>query len=178
MAISNVLMFGMVDFSGLLDKFGIDWHLLLIQSLNFVLVAFLLYRFGFRSVARVMDERREKIELGLKYADDMKREKAAFESSRAQRAESARREAEGIVKSAKDGAKAILEQGKMELQQQSAGMILNAEKEIARRRKKILGDAKAEIGTLVVEVAKSVLASQMTDRDRNNYAAMAEKMLP
>jgi F-type H+-transporting ATPase subunit b len=177
MAFPNVLLFGMVDFSDLLSKFGIDWHLLLIQSLNFVLVAFLLYRFGFKSVVRVMDERREKIETGLKYADDMKVEKAAFESSRAERVKSVRREAESIVKSAKEDAKAILEQGKMESQQVSVGMISNAEKEIARRREKILKDTKAEIGTLVVEIAKSVLSSQMTDKERSEYAALAEKML-
>ncbi|MDR1433020.1 MAG: F0F1 ATP synthase subunit B [Puniceicoccales bacterium] len=167
----------MVDFSGLFSRFGIDWHLLIIQSLNFVLVAFLLYRFGFKSVVRLMDERRGKIESGLKYADAMKKEMVAFEGSRAARVESAKKEAEDIVKAARNSAKTILEQGKAESRQIADGMVSNAEREIARRHEKILNDVKAEIGALVVDVAKSVLPSQMTDAERDSYVFAAEKML-
>ncbi|MDR1413820.1 MAG: F0F1 ATP synthase subunit B [Puniceicoccales bacterium] len=177
MTIPAIVLFAAANSGGLFGRFGVDWHLLLIQSLNFVLVAFLLYRFGFRSVIKTMDERREKIETGLKYADDMSRAKVAFENSRVAREESARKEAESIVKSARDGAKSILEQSKAESQQLSNRMLRNAEEEIAKRREKILQDTKAEIGILVVEIAKNVLASQMTDEDRNCYAAQAEKML-
>jgi F0F1-type ATP synthase membrane subunit b/b' len=72
----------MVDVGSILDKFGAYWHLLLIQSLNFLLATFLLYKFGFKSLINVMAERREKIESGLVYADKMQKEVSAFENSR------------------------------------------------------------------------------------------------
>ncbi|MDR1595737.1 MAG: F0F1 ATP synthase subunit B [Puniceicoccales bacterium] len=177
MVFSGTVLFGTTDFSGLFDRFGIDWHLLVVQSLNFILVAFLLYRFGFRSVIKVMDERREKIESGLVYADRMKKEMASFESSRATRVEAAMKEADDIVKTAKTNAKTILEQGKTESHRMAENIISAAEKEIAFLRENILHDTKAKIGSLVVEVAKAVLAAKMTDEDRDGYAAAAEKMM-
>lgn len=170
-------LLGMVDPGELVRSFGIDWHLLVIQSLNFILVAYLLYRFGFKNVVRVMDERRQKIESGLEYAESMKKEISAFEDSKSKRMAEVKQEAENIVESAKKDAKSILEQGKEETRRLTESMVLNAEKEMENCREKILRDTKAEIGGLVADVARSVLSSKMTAEERNEYIFSAEKAL-
>ncbi|MDR2779225.1 MAG: F0F1 ATP synthase subunit B [Puniceicoccales bacterium] len=167
----------MVDFDSLLGKFGVDWHLLLIQSLNFLLVTFLLYKFGFKSVIKVMAERREKIESGLEYADKMQKAITTFENSRAARIASVKKEAEDIVQSAKNNAKSFLEQGKMESRRLTDNMISNAKKEIALQHDKMIQDAKSEIGTLVVNIAQSVLSAHLTSEERNKYVQLAEEVL-
>jgi F-type H+-transporting ATPase subunit b len=167
----------MVDFGGLLRSFGVDWHLLVVQSLNFILVVFLLYRFGFKSILRSMDERREKIASGLAYAEKMQNEMAAFTRSRVERVASAKKEAEDIVKAAKIDAKSLFERGKEETRQLADNMIADAGKEISRHRERMLKDAKAEIGTLVVDVARNVLATHITGAERDKYIASAERAL-
>jgi F0F1-type ATP synthase membrane subunit c/vacuolar-type H+-ATPase subunit K len=52
--------FCMVNFDNFLGKFRMDWHLLLVQSLIFLFISFLLYKFGFKCVIEAMAERREK----------------------------------------------------------------------------------------------------------------------
>ncbi|MDR2432629.1 MAG: F0F1 ATP synthase subunit B [Puniceicoccales bacterium] len=167
----------MVDVGSLLNKFGVDWHLLLIQSLNFLLVTFLLYKFGFKSVINVMAERREKIESGLAYADKMQREVSAFENSRSERIASVKKEAEEIIQSARGNAKILLEQEKMKSRKLTDNMISSAKKEIALQHDKMLQDAKSEIGTLVVDISQSVLSAQLTAEERNKYLLSAEKAL-
>ncbi|MDR2776755.1 MAG: F0F1 ATP synthase subunit B [Puniceicoccales bacterium] len=167
----------MVDVGNLLNKFGVDWHLLLIQSLNFLLVTFLLYKFGFKSVIDVMAERREKIESGLAYADKMQKEISAFENSRTERIASVKKEAEEIVQSAKNNAKVLLEQKKTESRKLADNMISSAKKEIALQHDKMLQGVKSEIGTLVVDISQSVLSTQLTAEERNEYLLSAEKAL-
>ncbi|MDR0693470.1 MAG: F0F1 ATP synthase subunit B [Puniceicoccales bacterium] len=167
----------MVDVGSLLNKFGVDWHLLLIQSLNFLLVTFLLYKFGFKSVINLMAERREKIESGLAYADKMQKEVSAFENSRSERIASVKKEAEEIIQSAKDNARVLLEQEKVESRKVADNMISSAKKEIALQHDKMLQDAKSEIGTLVVDISQSVLSAQLTAEERNKYLLSAEKAL-
>jgi F-type H+-transporting ATPase subunit b len=175
MGIHRISFLGMVDFAPLLHRFGIDWHLLIVQSLNFVLVTFVLYRFGFKNIVRLMDERRAKIESGLAYADSMQKEMAVFEKTRGERVSSAKKEAEDIMKSAQSRARDFLEQEKVATGQMVDGMIAGAQKAMAIGRAKMLEEAKAEIGTLVVDIAGQVLSSQMTDEERDRYVASAEK---
>ncbi|MDR0742357.1 MAG: F0F1 ATP synthase subunit B [Puniceicoccales bacterium] len=167
----------MVDVGSLLNKFGVDWHLLLIQSLNFLLVTFLLYKFAFKSVINVMAERREKIESGVAYADKMQKEISAFESSRTERITSVKKEAEEIVQSAKNNAKVLLDQEKVESRKLADNMISSAKKEIALQHDKMLQDVKSEIGTLVVDISQSVLSAQLTAEERDKYLLSAEKAL-
>ncbi|MDR3143909.1 MAG: ATP synthase F0 subunit B [Puniceicoccales bacterium] len=167
----------MIDFGELLRTFGVDWHLLVVQSLNFAVVSYLLYRFGFRSVVRLMDERRAKIESGLEYADRMRKEIDVFESSRAERIEVVKKEAGDIIKSAKNDAKLILEQGKVESRQLADNMVASAKREAVHIREQVIREAKGEIGLLVADITERVLQSQMSEEQRNEYAASAEKML-
>jgi F-type H+-transporting ATPase subunit b len=167
----------MVNVGELLGSFGVDWHLLGIQALNFLLVAALLYRFGFRHVVRVMDERRKRIEAGLRYADDMEKEKAAFARSRGERVEAAKREAEDIVKTARDDAKDILEREKMASRKMAEGILAGATLEAERKREQLLVDVQGEIGGLVATMAGKVLEKTMTEKDRKKYVESAEKIL-
>jgi hypothetical protein len=52
------------DFASLFAKFSVDWYLLFIQSLNFLLVSFLLDKFGLKCVIETMAEGRQKYNLG------------------------------------------------------------------------------------------------------------------
>src|ERR1035441_5556345 len=54
------------------QEFGLSGPFLLAQILNFSVVAFLLWRFAFKPVLSMLDERQQKIAAGLKYAEEMK----------------------------------------------------------------------------------------------------------
>ena len=170
-------MLASLDFGELFGKFGVDWHLITVQIVNFVIVATILYKFGVKNLMKMMDERREKIKSGLEYADKMKAEMSEFERTRESRNNIAKQEAAEIVRVAKDDAKSIIDQGKIESQQIVDGMILNAKKEIKSEREQMLNDTKYEIGQLVADIAERLLVSKMTEDQRSAYVTLAENML-
>ena len=159
-------MLASLDFGELFGKFGVDWHLITVQIVDFVIVATILYKFGVKNLMKMMDERREKIKSGLEYAEKMKAEMSEFERTRESRNNAAKQKAAEIVRVARDDAKSIIDQGKIESQQIVDGMILNAKKEIKSEREKMLNDTKYEIGKLVVDIAERLLVSKMTEDQR------------
>ncbi|MGB0257169.1 MAG: hypothetical protein ACPGES_00840, partial [Coraliomargarita sp.] len=65
------------------EKFGVSVPTLVAQMVNFVLVAFVLYRFAVKPIAATLDERQQKISEGLQYAEEMKTQLAEAERERA-----------------------------------------------------------------------------------------------
>lgn len=65
---------------GFLSQFGVEWQLLVSQGVSFAIVAAALYRFVFKPVIAASNERKAKIEQGLKDAEDAKQKLAKAQS--------------------------------------------------------------------------------------------------
>ena len=52
--------------SELFSQLGIDWKLLLAQGVNFVILLIVLTKFVYKPLIKIVEERRKKIELGVK----------------------------------------------------------------------------------------------------------------
>ncbi len=57
----------------LLNQFGIDWKLLVAQVVNFFILLFLLQRFAYGPIIKVLKDRRKKIEEGLEASEESKK---------------------------------------------------------------------------------------------------------
>src|ERR1700723_2502914 len=64
------------------ETFGVDWHQLIAQIISFCIVAFLLLKFAYGPILKVLAERRQRIADGLANADKIKAELARTEASR------------------------------------------------------------------------------------------------
>ena len=85
----------------LISTFGIDWRLLLVQSVNFVLLLFVLWRFVYRPVLAMIDERREKIAEGVQKAEAADRRLAEADEEGKGIIGAASREGEQVVAAAR-----------------------------------------------------------------------------
>jgi F-type H+-transporting ATPase subunit b len=85
----------------LFSAFGVDWHLLIIQAVNFALLLAVLTYFLYRPILRIIDERREKVAEGVRLAQqaDQTLADATVEGQRV--VAEAGREAEGLVAAAR-----------------------------------------------------------------------------
>ena len=54
--------------------FGVDWPMLVAQSINFLIVAFIIWKFAFSNVLSTIKEREKQISDSLKNADRIKLE--------------------------------------------------------------------------------------------------------
>src|ERR1700759_5723318 len=85
----------------LISTFHIDWHLIVAQAINFVIVIAVLYFFALKPLKKLMDERGKTIASGLDNAkrqeELVKAQQAEYDAALAQ----ARIEASNMMKAAK-----------------------------------------------------------------------------
>lgn len=157
-----------------LGKFGVHWPLLFIQALNFLCVVAVLYYFAFRPILRTMEERRSKIESGLKYAEEMREQLARSDATVREQLAQAREEARQIMEDAQQQAQDYADRQKKEIEQLTQHMIESAKQNIASEKAKMLADLKGEAKLLVADVASKVLAKELSSGERRLYLDRAE----
>lgn len=143
--------------SALFTAFGIDWHLLLIQAVNFVLLLSVLTHFLYKPVLRIIDERQRKIAEGVRTAEEADRKLA-----------DAKAEGEQMVGTAAKEAESLLAQARARAEERSAEIVTLAES----RAQETLRDAAAR-----AEEAKRA-ALKESEREITRAAMLAaEKIL-
>jgi F-type H+-transporting ATPase subunit b len=157
--------------------FGISTPFLVAQIVNFLVVAFILWKFAFKPVLATLDERQKKIADGLKFADEMKAKLEATQQESVASAKKAQAEAAKIIEEARKSAKEFLERQTQESAAKANEILVKAQQVIELEKKKMLAEARAEIAGLVVEITQRVLAKQLSDADRARFNEAAAKEL-
>jgi len=82
------------------QKFGIDWKLMIAQLINFGVIFIVLRAFAYKPILKLLDERRKKIEDGLSFAEKAKHELANVEVMKSEELGKAQKKGMEIVKEA------------------------------------------------------------------------------
>src|SRR5262249_1884036 len=96
------------DSSSGIGALGIDSKALIIQVVTFILAFWVLEHFAFKPIVKMLEQRRQTIEKGVKLGEDMQREKAELEQSIAKEMREARAKADEIVNSAQGQGRQII----------------------------------------------------------------------
>jgi F-type H+-transporting ATPase subunit b len=147
------------------------------QVISFLIVLFVLYKFGIKPVTATMEERNRKIEAGIKHAEEMQVKLAAAQEESAVIVKKANLEASRIVDDARQTAKDYLDRQTREAGAKVNDMLAKAQQAIELEHRKMLADARTEIARLVVTTTERVLARQLTDADRAAYNDAASREL-
>jgi|TARA_Y100000310_G_scaffold345555_1_gene466479 F-type H+-transporting ATPase subunit b len=137
--------------------FGVDWRLLVIQTINFGVLLAVLWYFLYRPVVRLLEERRKKIEQGVKDSEEAALERASVQDERIKTITKATQEAEQIVSGAREHGK---EQGSELIKnaEQKSDQILNdARARGEEERKQALSKSEEEIARMAVLSAEKIL---------------------
>ena len=117
---------------------------------------------------QVFRARREAIEGGIERAETMQAEaKAALEQYRAQLAE-ARNEAAQIRDQARAEGQQILEELRVQAQEESARIVARGEEQLATQRQQVVNELRGQIGTLAVDLAGRVVGESLADDARRS----------
>jgi F-type H+-transporting ATPase subunit b len=137
----------------ILHQFGFNGGLFVAQIINFLILAFLFKKFLYASLLKMLDERKKKIEQGLKDS-----EKAAIALS------SANAEREKILNAASTESQAMIEDTKKAAEQIKEEILAdartNAEKIIAEAKKQSeleMERMRKEASTMSLALSKSIL---------------------
>ncbi|MDR2030031.1 MAG: ATP synthase F0 subunit B [Puniceicoccales bacterium] len=138
-------------------EFHVEWPLLLAQTFNFCVVAYVLHRFAFRPLLAMADERRRRIAKGLQDAEELQR--------RLQRTEAER---DALLRDAAQRADAIVEDARRAAVDISTKERARSDRELADRNAKALEQLERERLAVLQKTVKAV---------KSDVAALAEKAL-
>ena len=140
---------------------------IVVSALNFLVFFFLVYRIALVPVRGMLDERRARIEQGLKDADAARREREAAADQRQAVLAEARREAGEIVARAQRMADEAREQGVAHTQSEIDRLKTRAAADIDAERQRAMADVRGQVAELALVAAGKVIGETM-DGDREH----------
>jgi F-type H+-transporting ATPase subunit b len=159
------------------DTFGLDWGHLIAQIVSFCIVCFFLYKFAYKRVLTMLEERRQRIEEGLANAEKIKAELAKTEAQRQEVIAQANTQATKLIEEARAAAARVQEQ-------ETQKAIATAEQIIAKAREaaeadhaRMLAELKREVGRLVVKTTATVTGKVLTPDDQRRLAEEAARQV-
>jgi F-type H+-transporting ATPase subunit b len=138
-----------------------------VSSLNFVVFLLVLYRFGMGPIQRMLDERRLRVEQGLRDADAARQERDQAALDRLSTLTEARHEANDILQRAQKIADETRERELAAVQGELQRMREEAVSEIEREKQRALAEVRGEVADLALRAAGRVVGETMTgERER------------
>jgi len=144
--------------------FQINIFQVVIAAVNFVVFLVLLWQFAFKPVAAMLAERRERIEQGLRDAEQAKRDRETAEQERIAALTEARREANDILARAQKVAQETRDADIAATRAELERMRTRATDEIEAEKGRALAELRSEVAELALQAAGRVVRETMTDQ--------------
>ncbi|HUP82915.1 MAG TPA: F0F1 ATP synthase subunit B [Candidatus Limnocylindria bacterium] len=147
--------------------FQLNLFWIIAQAGSFLLFLVIVYLLFFKRISGTLEERRSKIEQGLRDADDARKEREAAASERLAVLAQARTEAEDILSRAQKVADESRERDMAETRAQLEQMRTQAAADIASEKDRALADVRSQVAELALAAASRVVGETMTtERER------------
>lgn len=149
----------------LFTKLGINGKLLLAQAFNFLVVLWILKRYVFPRVIKMLEDRRATIEKGLAMHDEAQKEIARADIARKEILTRADTEAEKVMGEAKARAESRLHEVEGRAKAVAEDMLMKAKAQSETLQRDAMTSAKADIRAAALMVAEKILARKVTADD-------------
>jgi F-type H+-transporting ATPase subunit b len=159
------------------QTFGVSWPLLIAQMISFAIVCVCLYKFAYKRVLTILEERRNKIAEGLANAEKSKTELARAEEERQKILTQANAQANKLIEEARAAAARVKEQETQKAVADAAQIVAKAREAGEQEKARALADAKREIGRLVVQTTATVTGKILTPEDQKRLADETAKQV-
>jgi F-type H+-transporting ATPase subunit b len=160
-----------------MDKLGIQWKILVEQTINFSIVFFVLWRFAYKPIFQMLQARRDKIAEALANAEKIKVDVARTEAERQKILADAGDQANKLIDDARQAASRVREQETQKAIASAEQIVVKAREAAAQERAHMLAQLKREVGRLVVQTTATVTGKVLTSEDQQRLAAETEKQL-
>jgi F-type H+-transporting ATPase subunit b len=157
--------------------FGVDWSHLIAQIISFCIVCVVLYRFAYRPVLKMLEDRRQQIALGLTNAEKIKAELARTEAQRQEVMMQANTQATRLIEEGHLAAARVREQETQKAIAAAEQIIVKSREAAAQDYARMLAELKREVGRLVVHTTSAVTGKILTQEDQRRLAEETTKEL-
>ena len=141
-----------------------EFGLVILQTIAFLLLMFLLAKFAWKPVLAAIKEREQSIDEALNKAELAKQEMTRLTAQNEELMKEARFERDRILKEAKTLKDSIVHEAKTQAHNEGAKLIEKARIEIENQKKAALAELKNQVSTLSLDIAERVLRNQLQDK--------------
>lgn len=156
---------------------GLNVKILLAQLVNFAILLFVLWKFGYQPMMTFLDERREKIEAGVKHAEDAQRRLAEIAEQEKAVMKEAQAQAAALIDKTnanlEERKKAMMEQAKAEI----AAVVQKTKDDLAVERKIAMKYIKQETADLIIASMEKILSEKLDAKIDKAYIEKTVKEL-
>jgi len=157
-------------------KFGVNWYDFVSQAISFLIIAWILNKFVFKTVMKTVAARQKEAEEAVANSERIRRELHASEEARKQVLRQAQEQAERVVSEAKANVAELLNQEKIRCELLGNEMLAKAREDALLDQARLKTELRAEIAAMVVNLTAKLAQMNLTaaDRDRLLQSAIKE----
>lgn len=164
----------MVALLEILGKIGFDWRVALANFVNFLIIFYLLKRFAFGPIAKIIAERQKKIETGL---EDAKKAETAVMMAKQEKekiVDEGKSEANGLLVMANKRGDEIVTTSESRGKEEYTRLISEAKADIDKQQKKAEEEVVEKTAGLVVAGIEKILREKI---DKKEEEAIIKKVV-
>lgn len=146
--------------------FGVDWSHLIAQTISFCIVCFLLYRFAYRRVLNMLEQRRKLIVEGLANAERIKADLARAEEKCQELLAKANAHGTKLIEEARTAADRVRQEETQKAIAAAEQIITKAREAAELEHARMFNQLKREVGRLVVQTTTTITGKILTPEDQ------------
>lgn len=160
-----------------LHSLGVYWPKLIAQLVNFCIVLFILWKFAYRPVLTMLEQRRQKVAEAMVNAEKAREELARTEAQRQQVLAETNAQANKLIEEARAAAGKVREEETQKAIKEAEQIMSKAREAAALERTRMLADVKRELGRLVVATTSKVTGKVLTSDDQRRLTEETTRAL-
>lgn len=155
-------------------QFGLNGQMFTAQLINFLLVLLVLWRFAYRPIVKMLDERQEKIEKSVRQADEIEKRVSDIENEREEILNIARKEAQEIAEKAHQHGEARREEIVSAAKREVERVISKGKEQLTAEKETMMRDLRKDIIDIAVKAATRIAGDQI---DETKSKSLAEETI-
>ena len=144
--------------------FQINLFQVIIAAANFVIFLAIIWKFAFNPVSKILSDRKERIEQGLKDAEQARLDRENAEAARIATLQEARREANEILARSQKVAEESRERDLAATREELERIRVRASAELESEKQRALAELRGEVADLALQAASRLVGETMTDQ--------------
>lgn len=172
--ITHVTQFAAENSGSGLGALGIDGKAFIIQLVTFALAFLVLKKYAFKPIIKMLDERRDTIEKGVKLGEQMKKEKAEMDAKVADALHGARQEADKIIAEAQNTGRQSIQEAEETARAKAEDMVNQASARIKQDTLVAKKRLEKDLAGLVSQATEAILREKI---DSKKDSALIDKAL-
>jgi F-type H+-transporting ATPase subunit b len=153
----------------------VDIGLLFWMTLTFCILLFILGKFAWKPIMKMLHEREESIEKALNAADEAKKEMMKLKAGNEQLLLEAKEERDALMRDARKVKEKIIEEARIKANEEADRIIENARESIQFEKLAAINELKNQIASISIEIAEKLIGQELQDKEKQHQ--LMEKLM-